>query len=479
LPYLTNKFIAGLLVFLVAFLAFFSKVAGAPYALGADGYVYLKQLDTFLTSGHFHFFDPSLIYALFLFIQFIFRDLLTSYQILLVVIYAATITAYFYWAWAVTKKIGAGVLLALVGLASSTLIYVVTQFPKNALGGFFLLVYFIFEYHQKMLPALLSGVFAVCTHRLSAGLFVISLLIKTLFKSLSWYWILAVALGLSGSVLLGFFHFLDLQRFAGFLQIFPQFVSGSFMAVLGANKISFFWKTELILFYAMLLVGIWQYKNIKLESFRRLMLILLMLLWPWYVINGNSMGFRLFLMAQLLIPMLIPFMFDRFKSWHRLVRYGICTGLVLVSLINFSTLKIDTFDPPYAYYHRLALQLEKQINWNETNLLIVHKPLSDYLSYYFKKDTLAWLAPDGYDLKRVCRLVYDIPEFTLRSFFQKNPQVQIHSMGTRYVLMREADYQEFLAFAQKSNDSELQQQIDSPNNPNLPRPAFLQRLRLK
>jgi hypothetical protein len=373
----------------------------------------------------------------------------------------------------------AGVLLALVGLSSSTLIYVVTQFPKNALGGFFLLVYFIFEYQQKMWPALLSGVFAVFTHRLSAGLLVISLLIKTLFKALSRYWILAVVLGLSGSVFLGVFHFLDLQRFVAFLQIFPQFAPSAFMAVLGVNKISFFWKVELILFYAMVLVGIWQYKNSKLESFRRLVLILLVLLWPWYVINANAIGFRFFLMAQLLIPLLIPFVLDRFKSWHRLVHYGICAGLVFVSLINFATIKMKAFDPPYAYYHRLALQLEKQLNWKETDLLIVHKPLSDYLSYYFKKDTLAWLAPDGCDLKRVYRLVYDIPEFTVRSFFQKNPQIQIHSLGARYVLLREADYQEFVAFARKLNDPELQQQIDSPNNPNLPRPAFLQRLRLK
>ncbi|MEL6536970.1 MAG: hypothetical protein AAFQ98_16230, partial [Bacteroidota bacterium] len=244
--------LAGLL--LVAGGTQWAALQQTPYANGWDGYYYVMQAHSWLTYGHLHSPDYSLIYPLVTAISALAGDFALGYKITDALLAIGLVGMAF---GLVKSKTDSLILAALAGalvIASPTLTYFVVQFPKNTLGLIFLLGFLQQIHRAQGLGAVLFLVLAFFTHRMAAGLGLL-LMGGVLLRQLHPRWILAMAvLVIAASFLPGLLSWQDFARFQGEFQATPQFAPTSFRNIFGPS-LSSWWQAELYLLSASMLLG--------------------------------------------------------------------------------------------------------------------------------------------------------------------------------------------------------------------------------
>lgn len=444
--------------------------------------MYLKQLWSLCNTGKQHFKDISIVYPIMYVFYFLTRNYILSLKITIAFSCALLGLASYLLVFRITKKTATGLLIALLLFTNSTIFYIATQFPKTILAAaiFFFFVYF--NHKKWLLPALLTLVLCFLSHRLMGFVALIYCLIDVFLKQTirTKKNIFIAAIGLFLSLLIpGMFHIYDLERFAGSFSLSLQLPPLAVANLLNISQASLLWTMEIYLFYFLLILAIlWMtissYKkqfNVD-QAVKLILFIAILFLIPIYKISADSVGFRLFLVAQVFIPFTLIPVISKINKKTQL--FLICISLLFV-LLNLVCFPLKKYEPPYKYYEVLNKKIISIINTYNPTMIIAHRPLSDYISFTDNIDTLPWYvtAPD----ENVWRITYDIPGFSFERHLSQEDYLQIHKLDFHYQILPEAIYRKYKASVLEEKDPALLDNISNNLfNPGKPLPLFLQRL---
>src|SRR6056297_651112 len=288
-------------VFTVAAIVRFILFNQTPYANGWDGYHYIMQIQSIIQEGHLHVKDSSLIFPYLRQFNWLFNDLLLSYKVGIAVLSGLFSVASVKLASNFTKDFWTLTFIGIWLIISPTLTFIASQFPKNLLGLFFFVLFLKYLFKCNYWLAVLFFIPLFLTHRMTAGLGVITGGIFLLFqmnkKTLFYVIPLATGATLAALFLPGIIHLSDLQRFSGSLFQSVYFPHYAFIQNIGPKNLHFFWIAEMIvLFLGFVYLGIQTfysyYQKQPRKEFLFLLIPLLVLFFPFYSTVNDGIGYR-------------------------------------------------------------------------------------------------------------------------------------------------------------------------------------------
>lgn len=441
--------------------------------LGPDAYAYLKQIAVFFETGHLHYHDLSLIYPILIFITWMTHSpevALKVFQTGAALFFAVTM------AWISFRKYKNILLTLSIGtycLLSPAIYFVNIQFPKQFLAIIFFILFLFSFNHEKLKKISLGWAIAtIITHRLTAGLIFIGgiyYFFKARLIKLKKY-----QLFLGGLVFLillqlfpGAIHISDIGRFKNLFAsqlnlplIFFPFTYWHKSFVLMMDQI---FLLTLLIFVAVQ----------KIKQRQPLFLFLtFFLLFPFFNLNVLEPIYRLYLTLLLLIPFLLVM---EVKNTAGALKLILGWSVLLIFLFAFHY-ESRVFDPPYRKYENLTQKIQPLLQKHKPDLLIVHKPFNEVISYRLKHDAMAWL-PE-YSATNVLRISFGITQNEFK-YYLKEKTAQIIMLDQSYALLPEILWQDFVQRVVKANDQDLLFWIHSDQNPYKIRPQYLQRLKIK
>lgn len=455
-----------------------------PYPPGSDGYIYLKQISNLLESGHLHFKDLSLIYPLGMVLLWIFKDPVSSYQLLLMAIAVFFSLSFYRLAQNISKDRMMALILTGLSLLSMTRIYTLIEFPKTMLAVSFFLWVIYFRKNLKdenyalnafknILGLALACLAAVLSHKFVGFVCVFYLMLSGGLRKK--YLLLAMALLLSfllGAILLRYIDFSDGGRLAGLMQFYPALPAFSFFELL-EGIMPLMWKIELLIFVAFPMLY-WIFSDRKVLSALAIMIFIFQ--FPFFQIQPDSVGFRLFLIAQLVTPLLgIGLIQNLNASNIGKKRMAFLLGTLFLT-VTFSY-PLRWMQPPYELYEKIFPKLHAWIWSHKPSLIIVHKPLAEMISFREKIDTLAWEVPLHDGNENIWRIMYHVPKYSLERNLESQERKQIDDLNRFYALIPEKTYQKYKAqLIQNKDQLVLEDLLNHALNPTKSLPVFLKKL---
>ncbi len=468
------------LVFLLVYLAHFLRLSGSSYPSGWDAYFYLIQVKALIEEGAMHSPDASPIYVLLKWLYFICGDYEIAFQHLCAGL--AGIFSFFLCALALrlSQNTLIGICLGLWCLASPSLAFFAANFPKNLLGVDFLLLLFFFSLGRGWVGSALAFLFTALSHRMTAGLGFLFMG----FRILNLRTLLFVLLGLAGILLVslalpGLLHFSDLQRFEGSLDTNPQLPHLVFIQLLDLTHTQPIWVVEIVLsallwFWALVtLIFRGNAYGEQFRFYRSLFLLCIVLFFPFLVVNVTSMGYRFFLTGMLIIPIFLVAVLDQ-AGW--LARFCGAVFLVVFSVWGMKTIDTAQYDPDYEKYDWIVEQITVQFSGEDPELVIAHKGLAEVITYQTGIDALPWLPEYNIPPSQLYRIASEVSEFEIEAILNRPLGPKSRQLGISYLLLPEADWQEFVAQVEENGqDEELLERIYQWQNPMEIRPSYLLR----
>ena len=458
----------------------------ASFATGWDSYFYLIQLKSLIEEGEMHSADWSLIYPLLWLMQSVISDYELTFN------YCAALLAACFTlnAGLLTRKMTKNWALALLAVAftlfSPHLTYFAAQYPKNLLGlSFFLLLIgqipSLFGNPITIKQGLWCGSLLLLNlfgHRMTMVLGVVFLLMVLVIQKLPTKWLVMSLLGFLGIVLLGIFlpgvlSLADVSRFEHLLSTQPQWAIYSFWETFEASRISTAWLVELgivgALWFALFLFVLMTFrKQVQKSSFIWLLLCLL-LIFPFFKWSLDGIGYRLFLAYVLLMPFGLWLMLGNWKrfnsSYVALSLFVSCLGF-----LSISGYQPKKHDPPYALYRQLTKRSLRALAHSEIELLIAHKSLAEYFTFYSRIDVLPWLPEYPIEKEKLWRIATVL---NANEFQYLVPTAQCHRLSSNYYLIREDQWQLFLSRLEEASGKEALTPFLTWKNPHQVRPFYL------
>ncbi len=490
-------------VFLISFLSSFLRAYAlfqTDFVNGWDAYFYLVQMQSLVETGKAHTGDASIIYYFLTLFYFIFQDYIIAYKIgLSVLVGIFTFLTVFLIKKYSTQKIAlfVGVLI----LCSPHLTYFVSQYPKNLLGSISLILFWIVfpkefsSKKQNLIYQFLLLFFVLLLNYFSHKL--------TFFVALIWICVFILAkinqlkLVFIGILVLIFISFLRIdlteywsqwRRIHDALGGF-SFVPYQFWESLGGERISVFWRMEMIISLFVLVVSLFvgcislKYKSNKnkITLFYKVIAITLsLLLLPVFKWDLEGVSYRFFMLFGVLWVVLIPVLdfkilrvFKGFRVSNLLFLF-----LIMLSIFSSQSYKPILHDPDNQTYKAVTDNFEKQsekLNL-KIKLLILHKSFAEYFTFKTKIDALPWLPEQRLKEEILEENLYRLATHIRKEEFEyylKNKN-KIKRLGLNYFLLKENDYQKMLLFAQNEKDTLLIKRMTNHNyNPSRVRPLFL------
>ena len=285
------------------------------YANGWDSYFYLVQLKSVVEEGKMHSEEWTLLYPLLVVFHYISPDDVTAVKLFSACLAGCFTLLMLLNARALKLDAVPVLLVGALTLWSPELTYFTAQWPKNLLGlNLLLLLLLCIQYDKRgwIFFLLVIGFFG---HRMTAVLSVVLVGVWLAMRHLTRTMISVAILSagmmvLAGWIFKGVLNIHDLDRLKQFISFEPQLPIVSFFAIFGADKISFLWKSELILVLVSFLVVcaslIDQFmKGNSVNPITILVAILFIVLWfPFYHWDLARAGYRFFHVGVLLLPLM-------------------------------------------------------------------------------------------------------------------------------------------------------------------------------
>ncbi len=451
-------------------------LAQTPYANGWDGYYYVMQAHSWLTYGHLQSLDYSLIYPYFTVISYLVGDYELAYKIGASLLSGGLVASSTMLVYLIRKKNIVAVLAGSFLLFSPTTTFMITQFPKNVLGLIVLNLFLGSIYKKKYLYAFLFFLISIFTHRMITGICLLIILLYVV-KQVNIKWIIGgIVLLIILSLLPGTIHFSDFSRFSGQLNWVPQFSPLSFYKLF-ENNVSFWWVLELALLSLITIYLIYNY--FKKEDFRSenpffsiiIPMILLLSVFPFFIMAFGSMGYRFFMIA----PLIITIYFASKINVHRITSLGSSFALAAASMLSYTSYNPAVHDPPNKLYEVVIARLTDQYTPQNYPLVIVHKSLAELIIYKTKFDALNWAPPKTSNIDEVLRIVHNIEFYHFSKYLDEKDLEKIQKLTLHYYATTETSWQKFMRLVEENEDTELLDLIKKGNNPLEQRPYYLKK----
>ncbi|HAA12724.1 MAG TPA: hypothetical protein DCE41_13930 [Cytophagales bacterium] len=473
LPNKLPQALVWLLLLVVAGATQWAALCQTPYANGWDGYYYVMQAHSWLTYGHLHSADFSLIYPLVTGVSALVGDGVLGFKITNVLLAMGLVSAVYGLVRAHSQEVVLAALASALVVASPTLTYFVVQFPKNTLGLIFLLGFLWQARSARWLGATLFLLLAFFTHRMAAGLGLL-VLGGLILQRLPFRWLLVLGVVfLAASFLPGLLSWQDLARFRGEFQIPPQWAPESFRKVFGAS-LSGWWQGELYLLSGALVWGLlaWGFRVYRrdLDPFMGWVapLFIILAAFPWFHFYQGSMGYRFFLTLPLWLSVFAVSSFQKRKwtVWQVLV-------LLVISGWSWRSYRPADHDPPYAQFERMVETIQQHHSPERYPLVIAHKGLAELIIYQTDFNALNWSPPPSVDTDSVLRIVHGLEPYHLDRVLGPGKLEGVVALGPRYYLAPEPFWHQFREKAMRAGDEALLRRLRSARNPWQPRPDYL------
>jgi hypothetical protein len=471
----------SILIFGVSFSIRFLAVQQTEHAPGWDGYFYINQVRSFLEEGKMDVPDASLIYPLLIAVQVVAQNYILSFKIVVCALAALFSVSLFLLSLRWSDNNSASLIPASISLFSPHLTYFAAQYPKNLLGViFFMWLLYTLDSRIKFLPLALLIV-NFFGHRVTAVLsFVVLFLHHTVFKlkrSLLLVVITFIAIFCAAAFWVpGILNWFDAERFSGIFSATPVFAPYAFIQTFGHELISPFWLAEIVALSLLFVFSIGY--AIRLAIHKRtdmrlaiVLIILCLLIFPFFHWSLSSASFRFCLIFILLCPVLIIF-FLKYINHQRVVAV---LAIVPLSLCFFSykSYQPEKHDPPYSLYNTMSEQIALYSKPSSCDLIIAHKSLAEYIVYATKIDAMSWLPEYPVDIPKLWRVASDVKDVQLNFYLDPGDMKFIHRLTPSYCFIREDVWQKFLERVKKDGDEELWSELMTWKNPQTVRPNYL------
>lgn len=461
-------FLLGMASFALRWFSF----SGSDFAPGWDGYFYLIQVKAMIEEGAMHSADSSPVYLLLRGLYVLCGDYVTAFQLMCALL-AGAFSALSFWA---ARKICGSVPTALVVAAwtifSPSLTFFAAQFPKNLLGMNALLLLLGFSLQRSVLPKALSLLLAFWSHRMTAGLS----LIFWVARRLTWQRMLGVlalgGVGVAAAFLVpGLLRPADLERFSGAFQSMPQVQGWAFIQLLEPGRMHLSWMLEIGIAFFFLGYWILTWLSDRPNQFGlAFFALVLVLIFPFFRMEVQGMGYRFFLSFMLLAPLvfaLIPHILPK------VFFYVVTTLFLALSIWGRGAYQPEVFDPDYAQYSALADKIEEELSEKNPELLIAHKGFAEIITFETGIDALPWQPEYEVDSLRLWRIATDIMPMEMRYLLGREDQKRVIALGIDCMALPETVWQRFVVAAHEDGDEDLIERISSWRNPHEERPAYL------
>ncbi|WP_157491362.1 hypothetical protein [Flammeovirga sp. SJP92] len=426
--------ITSVFLFIIgAFLCGFSLFQ-THYATGWDSYFYMAQTKSWFEHGALHSPRINIVYPILIVFQFIIGDYLLSYKIVTILSYSSFIVLIFYFSYFKSKNLIWSIGVGLIMLFNPQLIYFASQFTKNLIGlNFFLLLLIMME-KRKVTWGVIVFMGCVLSHKLILALAVIYVLAFLSYSIFKKYFEKGASISLVALPIVAYFLILILL---------PSQLSESFQLPVISfidshhDVINLIWKIYVVgasfLFIFRLGKGIFFPK--QLDHFQYSFLIVLSVLFlPFLKWDALEYSFRFWMVFGVISPLLLV----ELRKMYGVLLIGIS---VLIGLFSFSTYQPKLHDPPYKKYSFLSSSLAKIEEIENSELLIAHKSLAEFISYQLGIDVLPWGISREEATNKVYRLVY-IPPHNKIGFLSIIEDYKIKRLSAEYVLLKEMDWLE-------------------------------------
>lgn len=464
-----------LFLFGVAFLLHLYRLLESPFLNGWDGYFYLVQLKAWIEEGAMHSPDSSPIYLLLRAAYAFCEDYHLAYKGVSALLAGGFTVLSYLLVRDLSRRPYLGLLAAMWTLFSPGMVFFTANFPKNLLGMDALLAFLWLtqrKSHWKWLALVLSAL----SHRLSAGLAILFWLAHNLRKR----WVL-LGLGmlplLFGVALLwpGLLHWSDFERFQGAFAAPLQLPHLAFQQLLDLHGV---WALEIWLDLVVLGISLWAsirkwgIFGEEKRFFRALLGLFLFLLLPFWGMEAMGIGYRFFLAASLLVPILAAVLLDGLGVLGK----GLA-GLVLICGVLWTASDFDLapFDPDYAVYAEMSDRIAVQMEDEAPELLIGHKTLAEMITFRTGIDVLPWQPEYEVPADRLWRLSWGVLGYDYRSYLTAEEFAELRRISPTYYLLPEHLWQALRVRAEAADDDELLVRMNDPLNPHEERPRFLLR----
>ena len=473
-----NKYFYPVLVTVLLVSSFFIRLAAlnqTEFGNGWDVYFYLEQLQSLVHYGKFHSPDVSLIYPYFLLFYF-----LTGSFLLAVKAGSALLSSFLVLSsFLLVKKLSGRSLIALMIASflvfSPTLTFFTAQFPKNLMGLGFLIFFLYFFLNQKKIAALIFFILAFITHRSTAGLSIVFLVLYFLSRPgiFRRYWMIFASvsgIGIAVSFTLpGTIHIDDFLRFKEFFGGF-QFPFFSFFEALGKDQFSFLWTVEIILicfsfFFSLFLI----LKQRRFFLFP-LIFLLLLLIFPFFRFNLEGPAYRFFLIFLLVSPLLFFILLERVQNFFLVF---ISLIFIIFSFFSYSSYQPKLFDPPYEFYHKVIEKSRVFLKEKDFELLVAKKALAEMTGFEMERDAMAWKPDEGYRSERVYRFVSGVSYQEIFYYLGSVPENEIYQIAPELLILREDLWEKCIQKARILGEEGWEEKFFNKDNPYKRRPGYL------
>ena len=468
------------LVTLIGTFIQFTSLSQTPFANGWDGYFYLVQFTSLYETGSMHAPDASLIYPILVVVYAITGKAILSFKLVSALLAGLFAGLFFL----IGRKWGNhqafGLLLAGWALFSPHLSYFTAQFPKNLLGLDLFLLLLLTLNSKPAWPSWLLVGLNFLGHRLT---FVLAALVFTatkvrvkrihLFLGLGAIAVLVVTMVLFPGVL----HWSDLERFTHSLHSSPQWAYWSFYQQFGPEQIALTWKVELILSQLFLLVGVIlllvpAWRKFTNQEQRLLLALFPLLLFPYLVWSPQEMAPRLFHLAMLLSPLLIPWWKLIGNKW---IPYGLAATLAAFNVAWLPAYNPQLHDPPNKIYALAASGVKRYFAEDPPELIIAGPALAPYITYYTGIHAMAWEPEYEIPKEKLWRIASGLPDLYPTYYLSREEAQTVKRLGLRHHLIREDLWQNLLKKIEESEGDEMINRLNNWENPHHQRPGFLLR----
>jgi len=482
-----RNFLLPLLLFAVSFIFRYIALLQTDYGNGWDAYYYLIQIKALLTEGSMHSQDFSIIYPFILLFKIFISDFIIAYKVAASTISGLYVLSLYLISKEVTKDKNNYlnyILVTAFALFSPTITYMASQFPKNLLGLVMLNFFLLFWIKDKRWAIILFFLLTFFTHRLTAGIICIFVVFQLFYKRrFIWLGITLIAIFVLSYFLPGLIHFYDIERFSNTFSVKPQFAPLSFIQLTGIEKISYFWIAEIIisiLFFLTAIVTILFYRNhirtFLKKFFLLIILICIVLLFPFFIFDFNGPAFRFFLTFLCIYPLFILIINDKI---HNVIKISFTGILIIASFFSFRSYSPEKFDPPYNTYEQLIIKTTTLLKDKKPDIIIAHKGLAEFFTYSTGMDALAWQPESRFSLEKTWRISSGISMSDYKFYLNQELTDSIKKVGIDYFLLPETIWQEFVNYVEENDALQLTNIVRSEKNPYKIRPAYLKKRKTK
>jgi len=478
---LLKVFLLPILLVVMSFVIRLIALLQTDFGNGWDAYFYLIQIKALLTEGRMHSNDVSLIYPYLLLVKLVIPDYIIAYKSAIALMSGFYVLSLYLLAKVVlTDKnnyINA-LFIASFALFSPTITYMASQFPKNLLGLVLFNFFLIYWIKDKRWAIILFFILTFFTHRLTAGVIFIFVVIQLINKRrFLWMTIIGILLILLSFVLPGIIHIYDIERFRDILSTNLQFAPLSFIKLLGIDKVGYYWIAEIIVLFVILMITIvsliFYRQHIKpyLQKFYFILIFIsFVLLFPYYKFDFNGPALRFFLSFLCIAPLFLLFISEKIS---KSIKIAFICILSVSSLVSYRTYSPKKLDPPYKIYSKITEKTALLLKNKDFDIIIAHKGLAEYFTFTTGIDALPWQPESKYLIEKTWRISSGISINEFNYYLTTEVTDSIKKVGIDYFLLTESLWQRFIILIKQRDDFNLMKTVYSDRNPYKVRPAYL------